>query len=293
MKQIKLLLLFAAIAPLSACFDFKGVLVIGPRPDGSTGSVVPKVYQKLNDTGVTTCGDYSTIQSGAYPISSASGTHNNNVDCAMAFATADLDGFDNQSDIVRAGQDAHFGRDATDNDDSDGAAGFSWIKLDATGAALVNQSVSYSATPWPCLQDDVTGLVWEVKTNAGLHNKTNTYSWYMPTAVNAGTQNAGVCSASNCDTQAFIDAVNTQQLCGVNNWRLPTTEELSTIVHMGTYNPAVDTNFFPHTVNAGYWSSSEFATDNDNAWLLEFGSGTDIYSLKNSAANVRLVADGL
>ncbi len=74
------------------------------------------------------------------------------------------------------GQDAEYGRDATHNDNSDGHAGFSFTKLDANGNTLPTTALS-----WSCVKDNVTGLIWEVKTDdSGLQDMGNIYSWYNP-----------------------------------------------------------------------------------------------------------------
>ncbi|USD58890.1 DUF1566 domain-containing protein [Vibrio sp. SCSIO 43140] len=57
------------------------------------------------------------------------------------------------------GQDAEFGYDAEFGTTVyDGAAGFSWTKLDISGNALAS-----SATNYECIRDNRTGLVWERK----------------------------------------------------------------------------------------------------------------------------------
>ena len=56
-----------------------------------------------------------------------------------------------------------------------GEAGFDFTKLDANGNAL-----PASATSWDCVRDNVTGLIWEVKTTSGLRSWSNTYTWYDP-----------------------------------------------------------------------------------------------------------------
>jgi hypothetical protein len=59
-------------------------------------------------------------------------------------------------------------------------------------------------------------------------------------------------SDSACNTQAFVNRVNTAGLCGASDWRLPNREELRSIVKMD-YMPKgdgirhVDTDYFPNT----------------------------------------------
>ena len=93
--------------------------------------VQPSPTGKVNDSGVTTCADCAYTSTGA-----ANGhTGNNDVSCAL---TTDADG-----DTVPQGQDGQLGRDTTDNDDSDGHAGFSFTKLDANGNSLPASSATW------------------------------------------------------------------------------------------------------------------------------------------------------
>ncbi|HNA22009.1 MAG TPA: DUF1566 domain-containing protein, partial [Agitococcus sp.] len=168
-----------------------------------------------------------------------------------------------------------------------GDAGFDFTKISATGLPL-----PASATEWSCVQDNHTGLMWEVKTDdGGLRDKDNYYTWYNTNAATngsyAGTENGGK------NTQAFVQAVNAQDngqgLCGHSNWRLPTKQELHSIVNYGKYNPAIDTAYFPNTVNSWYWSSSPVAYNSYLAWIVNFGYGYDYFNHKYYNYYVRLV----
>ena len=96
---------------------------------------------------------------------------------------------------------------------------------------------------WSCVKDNVTGLIWEVKTtDSGLHNNTDAYTWYdtsttpsgfnQPSAATllrpVGPNNtcAGYDSndpATFCNTQAYISRVNAAGRCGVSDWRFTHT----------------------------------------------------------------------
>ncbi|HLF96514.1 MAG TPA: DUF1566 domain-containing protein [Methylococcaceae bacterium] len=192
------------------------------------------------------------------------------------------------------GQDAEYGRDATHNDDSDGRAGFSFTKLDGNGQAL-----SAGAASWSCVRDNVTGLEWEVKTDdGGLRDKDNTYTWYNPDSASnggsAGTANGGSCTGSNCDTQAYVQAVNAAGLCGHADWRLPEREELRSLVDYSVAypGPTIDQNYFPNTRNTVFSSASPYAGVSTYAWLVSFDFGYDYPAGKFSALGVRVVRGG-
>lgn len=203
------------------------VVVIPPTPSSSA----------LNDTGVTSCSD--DFVNGLSCNDSGDGT----------------DQF--------PGQDAEHGRDVTDKDDSDGVAGFVFTKLDINGNPLGDQSADYVTTSWSCVQDETTGLTWEVKTDDdGLQDKDWTYSWYNNSGIGSGVipgaRDGGQCEvARDCDTEGLTIAVNDAQLCGFEDWRLPTRHELISLMHFGSSAaPYIDTNYFVNSATLPYWSAT-------------------------------------
>ena len=225
----------------------------------------------LNDTGIDWGGDYE---------------YGNNRDC---------------SSNISAPQDCHQGRDYTHNDDSDGHAGFSFTKLDSNG-----NNLAASATNWSCVRDNVTGLIWEVKTDdGGLHDKDDQYNWYnTDPATNGGfdgyaDDDGNICygydssdASTYCNTQAFTARVNAVGLCGFTDWRVPDIEELRSIVNYSRTNPSIDINYFPNTRSSSYWSASPDADGSDYAWRLYFYYGYDFDLDRSYGYHVRLVRSG-
>lgn len=222
----------------------------------------------MNDTGVTSCGD-ATANDKLCPIASY------------------------------PNQDAQMGRDFTNNDPSDGIAGFSFTKLDANGQALADQTAAYSVTPWSCVRDNVTGLTWEVKTNDnGLHDKDWTYRWYDvrypdPSIPPNTTPTLGNCdSGLACLTGAFVNRTNASNFCGHNDWRMPTTNELFGLFAL-EQNKSLDLAYFPDsTTDTRYWAIESLARDISSAWYVS----TDVinyshinYGKKSQILHVRLV----
>ncbi|GHA03585.1 hypothetical protein GCM10008090_10890 [Arenicella chitinivorans] len=171
-------------------------------------------------------------------------------------------------------QSCSHGLDATQADDSDGKAGFSYTKLSASGEAL-----PASASVWSCVRDNLTGFVWEVKTDdGGVQDKDNTYFW-----GGIGAEGRGVASVHGeyyDDWNTLVTSLNEQALCGFSDWRIPHIKELSTLVDRGkSIGPTIDTDYFPNTMSHYYWSSTpghpESGDDIGRARRIGFQDGVD------------------
>lgn len=195
-----------------------------------------------------------------------------------------------------------------------------YIRLDAQGDRLG------SPTPrtWPCVLDNQSQLIWEVKSDsAGLQSTHNSYSWFYPdlnsqlyselsapfnekiantttsdaditnTGSLVGYRNAGNCSESECDTAGYITAINKLKLCGLGQWRLPSRAELKTLVDYRILypGPTIDQDYFPHSSPQFYWSATMDVNDPDSAWGVGFSFGYDYAYFKSDRGRVRLVHD--
>ena len=72
-------------------------------------------------------------------------------------------------------------------------------------------------------------------------------------------------------------------------WRLPTKEELASIVDYTRSNPAIDPVAFPNTPSEWFWSSSPYASYSNLAWLIYFGAGYTSYYYISYPYGVRCV----
>lgn len=168
-----------------------------------------------------------------------------------------------------------------------------WLNLGQDGEVQAGASISYTELTNgvdTCIKDNVTGLMWEQKTEDGLQDKDNTYAWYnTDPATNGGdageeNKDGTGCTGSVCNTQDFIAKLNEKNYCGYNDWRLPTKHELESIVDYGGKQPTIHSVFLGQQ-SAFYWSSSPNANGNGNAWGVYFGDGTDYYGNYNKAYN--------
>lgn len=218
------------------------------------------IASKLNDTGITFCSN-----------------GNSNTHCP------------NNS---HPGQDGQYGRDKTANNDNDGHAGFSFTKISSTGKIL-----PANAANWSCVQDNITGLIWEIKTDdGGLHDQNWTYSWFEPNKnINGddkGYAKGGRCGAkSACDTAGFVRAVNKAGWCGAKDWRLPKKSELYSLVDYSQPAPTIDGEYFPNTLAKAFWTST-YAISFYGARSVDFRDGSSKAFAKNNTFPVMLVRGG-
>ncbi len=79
-------------------------------------------------------------------------------------------------------------------------------------------------------------------------------------------------------------------LSGIDHWRLPTFQELFSIVDYTRVHPAINPVFV--FVNEGtYWTSTGFAPTLARAWTIDFRMGKTYYSYKTTNHAVRCVKD--
>ncbi len=96
----------------------------------------------------------------------------------------------------------------------------SYTKLDGSGNALLDDDTS-----WVMVRDNVTGLIWENKTDDGtIHDKNNKYTWFKSNPDSNGG-NAGI-PENITNTEDFIKALNDAHFGGYSDWRLPSNLEL-------------------------------------------------------------------
>ena len=239
----------------------------------------PVVYTRsvrLNDTGI---------------LFAANTTGANSVDCT--------------SDITPA-QDCAQGRDAlaaagTLSKVGQGVGGLDFTRLGSDGGQLAAQNGTWAAdgdeqvgTHWSCVRDNHTGLVWEVKTDDdGIHDKDTTYQW-----GGIGSEGRGSSDGSRgtylADDDAngwdrLVNGSNSESLCGLTNWRVPTVRELASIARVNS-NPAIATGHFPNTTGSNFWSVTPRSINPDNAMMITFNGGIVMNPARTTAAAVRLVS---
>jgi hypothetical protein len=243
---------------------------------------------RMNDTGMLRCGGetsftgtVSRLTPDPEPIQASE------QDCTIGAAAADVLGW-----MVKVGGSSVPGRDYT--------------KIGNDGRVLpASAALGPNAADWACTRDNVTGLVWELKLSdpASLRHAGHTYTWFdnreTVNGGDAGFEDGAGCGGTmpRCNTAAYLVAINgltgANRLCGASDWRLPTVQELSGLVFFDVNpGPAIDTVWFPNTVNDFYWSAQNYAPNPAAAWQVGFIGGPAVHVSKRNSLAVRLVRGG-
>jgi Protein of unknown function (DUF1566) len=224
-------------------------------------------------------------------------------DTGIVFGGEDFDGNNvGCTGVSIAQQDCSKGRDAIPalNSNANGKAGFHFTKISNSGAPLpAAAALGAGANDWACTYDNVTGLMWEVKTASGRRSSAYTYTWFSTDASSnagaIGTASGGACfDVGQCDTEKFAQLVNVAGLCGRSDWRMPHLKELQSIVDFGVTDPAIDPDYFPNTPASFFWSGSPDAGSSIYAWFVNFGNGHANVNIegRSLAFPVRVVRTG-
>ncbi len=159
----------------------------------------------------------------------------------------------------------------------------SYTKLDDRGNELPDQAES-----WAMVRDNLTGLVWEGKTRDGsIHDRDNLYTWYDSNEETNGGHPGT--PAPPDDTESFLRELNEARFGGFSDWRLPTVQELSFLVHHDRWYPAVDERHFPNTAPSIYWTATTDACEPALAWGVDFGYGYEGTNYKLNRRHARAV----
>ena len=247
-----------------------------------TPAIATSDMKRLNDTGIHYGGDYPKgIRSS----------------CTAEIKSGDIQLPPGDSFVQQ--QDCATGTSATNNNRA--YKTFIYRKISPTGAKLPDH-----AEQWHCVLDEVSGLMWEVKQNDTTpdspHSAGDRFTWYNSDPdINGGNigdwnRHGAHCSGydknnprSYCHVEQFVSRVNKRGLCGFYDWRLPTRDELTSLIHFGEFQPAIERDYFPNATNNFYWTLNPIAGRPIEAWTINFEFGYASPLRKTDPRPARLV----
>ena len=144
------------------------------------------------------------------------------------------------------------------------------VRAVRSGQSLIDPSDNFLLNIDGTVTDKNTGLTWQRETGG-------TMNWQ--------------------DALSYCESLS---LGGYDNWRLPTIEELRSIVNYRTFDPAIASIFVQdpdneqyYTIDGLYWSSTTYAYYTDRAWgTTYFHYGYSTHNHKFDKFNVRAVRSG-
>ncbi|MBK1695196.1 hypothetical protein CKO09_10655 [Chromatium weissei] len=162
-------------------------------------------------------------------------------------------------------------------------------QLEKSGQQLV-EKIKKQITPQPTPQQNQQvirgryqilsdGMILDTKTNLHWMRCVLGQSWNGSSCVGAGVK------------FNWIEAQNAaimSHYAGYSDWRLPTIDELKSLVIVGQ-NPTIDQAAFPNTPPNWFWSSSLVESGSESAWHLNFSTGRASYDYRYEQNYVRLV----
>ena len=178
-----------------------------------------------------------------------------------------------------------------------GSSGYSLV---FKGCSAANVAEYYDKTE--CVRDNATGLIWQGQTPAGTGLRANDkvftnyysvsqlqksiYSDYRYPTYTQPTQSE-IDDSSN--SVGFKKAVNATNLCGSNQWRIPSKDELFAIVVNDGRFPPINQEWFVNFNGLFFWTSTQVNdTSNSDTYSILF---SDVGVAINGASQVS--SDGL
>lgn len=175
-----------------------------------------------------------------------------------------------------------------------------------TATATRSATIGNSPTPTPRFRDNgngtitdtSNGLVWQKQgDDGGLLDKDMRYSWTL----------SGSTAPIGTVFSTLLQALNASRFGGYNDWRLPTLEELQTLVSRGAGSPGAplvlpefNKNCLPGcsvtqcscTMALNYWTVTPNASYDQQAWYVLFNTGNSGVGFKTLEFHARAVRGG-
>jgi hypothetical protein len=158
------------------------------------------------------------------------------------------------------------------------------FRLSALLVSLLFAHNSFAQCPSSTHQINADGTVHDPKTGLSWMSCSFGTTWENKTCTgNVEKQNWS-------SAKRFVTEVNEEKgFAGHNDWRLPTSEELNSLVDVSCINPALNPDSFPATPPSGYWTADEDPYYDQGATLVFFLHGKSYLANKQQNWYTRLV----
>ena len=173
----------------------------------------------------------------------------------------------------------------------------------------INTIQSFTDNGEGTIKDNNTGLTW-MKCSIGngtpgvplTGNCSGTAGTYQFCTNHSNDCNGGSNSLPlqspflNSQTSTLWNACNNANsipiggFAGRTNWRVPSRDELVSILDYNFFTPSINGMYFPNTITLNYWSSTPYAPFFNRAWYVDFDDGAVSTSTKSTNFYVRCVS---
>jgi hypothetical protein len=176
------------------------------------------------------------------------------------------------------------------NADSNGVISFD-IQTNKNSVRLVRSGSTATVKTDPLLTDHTDGTVSDART--GLMWKQCPEGYSDSTSATACTQGTVKTFTSAASVVTQLEGANKAADKGYVDWRVPTRNELATLVDRARRNPAINNSFFPKSEPLAYITASLDANaPTTGVWSVDFADGDVRPNLLTRGYTLRLVRAG-
>ncbi|WP_392339026.1 Calx-beta domain-containing protein [Moritella marina] len=101
-------------------------------------------------------------------------------------------------------------------------------------------------------------------------------------------------NVNSCTTEAYTHAINSSNLCGFTDWKLPTIEQLRSIYnYQGVFTSSINADYFPNMNDGNYLSLTSSAFQTGSTMCISGSTGQVKLCNKNSLYYIRMVRGGV